>query len=44
MSGPIGVNCRFRRRVSGGVSAAWVVLSIVLLVLTCLSMNPFDLE
>ena len=44
MWGPMGVNHRFHRRVLRVVPATWVVLRVVLMVLTCLSMKPFDLR
>ena len=39
----MGVDCRFSRRVSRGVPAAWVVLKAVLIVFTCLLMKSLDL-
>ena len=44
MLGPIGVNLRSSRMSSRGFSAAWAVLSAVLMVLTYHSMKSLDLE
>ena len=41
--GPIGMDLRSSRTVMRGLLAGKAVLRAVFMVLTCLSMNPFDL-
>ena len=43
MFGPMGVDLRSNRTDSRGFLAGRAVLRAVLIVLTCLPMNPFDL-
>ena len=43
MLGPIGVECRSRRRSSSVLPDSCVVLSMALMVLTWCSMKPLDL-
>ena len=43
MMGPNGVNQMSRRASSRGFFESWPVLSTVLMVWTCHSMNPLDL-
>ena len=43
MFGPMGMDLRSSRTVARGLLAFRVVLRAVVIVLTCLSMNPFDL-
>ena len=41
--GPMGMDLRSSRTVARGLLAGTGVLRVVLMVLTCLLMNPFDL-
>ena len=43
MFGPMGMDLKSSRTVTRGLLAGRAVLRAVLMVLTCLSMNPFDL-
>ena len=44
MLGPIGIEHRSKRSSSSDLPESWVLLSVVLMVLTCHSMKPLDLR